>query len=204
LTFNNWQNHPEREARMHNFVFDDNVRYVAFSYEVGEQGTPHLQGVAVLWGDRTKDWMIQQFPAGIHWEIMRGTFTQASEYCGKNGNTIFHFGKEPQKGRSSDILGFKRLLDAGERLQTVAQMEPHHGSFLKYQKAYSIYAGWQQARVQLENDAFTQKGDEEACGAQTQEKWRCCCCCSCLERGRQARDLPPQIPLYRSPESKGR
>jgi len=145
FTFNNWHLHEFRHARFHDFDFDENVRYVAFSYEIGATtGTPHLQGVAVLWGDRTKDWVIEKFPAGIRWDHMRGTFEQACDiYCGKNGNQIFEFGEAPMKGRRTDIISTKRLLDQGVPLRTVATMENHYGTVMKFHKSMSIYAGWQ-------------------------------------------------------------
>jgi hypothetical protein len=144
LTFNNWHLHPAREARMHNFDFDENVRYLAFSYEVAPTtGTPHLQGVAVLWGDRTMDWMIQQFPAGIHTEIMRDRFTNAHAYCGKDGNQIFSFGEEPMKGRRSDILGFTRLLEDGKTVgEIVVEHENHRETYVKYNRGLEKVAAY--------------------------------------------------------------
>lgn len=143
FTFNNWQDHPKREARFHDFNFDENVRYVAFSYEVAPTtGTPHLQGVAVLWEPRLEEWVWQEFPAGIYWKNMLGTFTQASDYCGKNGNQIFEFGDRPMQGKRTDINIFQRELESGKSFEQVARQENFVATAAKFQKFFTTYAGW--------------------------------------------------------------
>jgi len=55
-----------------------------FGIEVGEEGTPHLQGQAsfiknIRAVDAYKGW-------GIHWDLQKGTLKQAQDYCKKDGN----------------------------------------------------------------------------------------------------------------------
>ncbi len=89
FTFNNWQEHLERHTKFLDFDFHYNVCYIAFSYEIAPStGTQHLHWhrVKCLWEEHTLEWIVQQLPAGIKWDIMCTTFTRAMDYCGKDSN----------------------------------------------------------------------------------------------------------------------
>lgn len=61
---------------------DATVRFVAYGREIGENGTPHLQGVLVF---KTKKTVVQahSYIPRAHFEIARGTFDQAYLYVKK-------------------------------------------------------------------------------------------------------------------------
>lgn len=61
------------------------VKYLIYGLEVGESGTPHIQGL-VCWKDaKDFNYMKKNFSATAHYETMRGTFKQAADYCKKDG-----------------------------------------------------------------------------------------------------------------------
>lgn len=55
--------------------------------EVGEQGTPHLQGYVEL-GKRKRFTELSKLNPKIHWEKAKGTKSQNIDYCSKEGNII--------------------------------------------------------------------------------------------------------------------
>ena len=73
-------------------------RYIGFSKEIGEKGTPHLQGVAVYGNACTHKRMREALP-GAHIDKIYSTFEQAREYCLKQvteGNPFIEFGDCPK------------------------------------------------------------------------------------------------------------
>lgn len=94
-------------ARSRNFVFTLNnytpeeveavkqwdCSYLIFGKEVGESGTPHLQGYLSLVNAKTLT-ALKKLSARAHWEVARGTPKQASEYCEKDGD-VFEKGTRP-------------------------------------------------------------------------------------------------------------
>lgn len=68
-------------------------KYLIFGKEVGESGTPHLQGYVSFANQKTLS-ALKKYSDRAHWEIARGTPKQASEYCEKDGD-VFEKGKRP-------------------------------------------------------------------------------------------------------------
>lgn len=105
FTVNNYT--PEEKDKLVTLVerHPDDVAYVLFGHEVGESGTPHLQGVLIL-KKRLRFNQVHQLLGfnRIHLEVMRGTFAQASAYAKKDGDWL-DFGEEPSvtQGKRTDL-----------------------------------------------------------------------------------------------------
>lgn len=69
-------------------------KYLIFGKEVGEEGTPHLQGYVSFENAKTLATLKKKFQKRAHWEVARGTPKQASEYCEKDGD-VFERGERP-------------------------------------------------------------------------------------------------------------
>lgn len=60
-------------------------KYLIFGKEIGENGTPHLQGY-VYWNCLKSLKQMKKINGRAHWEIQKGSFEQAIEYCKKDGS----------------------------------------------------------------------------------------------------------------------
>jgi len=62
---------------------------VAYGKEVGENGTPHLQGF-VCFKNQVRFQTVKDLHAKAHWEIMHGRLDQNKAYCSKQGELTIH------------------------------------------------------------------------------------------------------------------
>jgi len=91
----------------------DGVKYVLFGKEVGESGTPHLQGFISF----DKKQRIRKVKATVgnraYFDVVRDV-AGAIVYCKKDGN-YFEVGQPPPaQGQRSDLESFKDAVKAGE------------------------------------------------------------------------------------------
>ncbi|AXH75926.1 MAG: putative viral replication protein [Cressdnaviricota sp.] len=92
FTFNNYS--EENIVQMCHVFRLRSTKYY-FAREVGESGTPHLQGV-VSFKKKLRPLSIH-LPRQIHWEKMRGTWDEAVDYCRKEGNESWVHGFTPKR-----------------------------------------------------------------------------------------------------------
>lgn len=108
----------------------DTVSYCIFGREVGESGTPHLQGF-VQFSDRVRITQVKQFVgATAHVEFARNV-PAAIEYCKKEGN-FREFGQIcGSAGKRNDLDEFKEAVKGGNLKLSVLR-EDHSEVFAKY------------------------------------------------------------------------
>lgn len=104
--------------------------YIVIGKEVGESGTPHLQGYVEFKGGKRFS-TLKKICERIHWEVRRGTAVQASDYCKKEGNFI-EKGTISNQGKRTDILEATDLITDGNSLEEVALACPE--VFVKYHR----------------------------------------------------------------------
>lgn len=102
VTLNNYTD--EEVARWVRVLEDELVvRYGVYGKEVGESGTPHLQGFVILQQPCRLAALKNLLGTRIHAEFAKGTSKQAATYCKKEG-VYYEFGDFPGKqGKRSDI-----------------------------------------------------------------------------------------------------
>ena len=91
---------------------DDETRYLCFGREIGESGTPHLQGFWITKKNSTSHRQARGFIGFRAFvEKARGTDLQASNYCKKDGD-FEEFGELPQgcRGRRTDWTHFREYV----------------------------------------------------------------------------------------------
>lgn len=93
---------------MQDFLTDKNCVFAVVGEEVGEKGTPHLQGFLHLRTKRTFNVLHQKLP-GAHIEVAKGTDLDNLYYCKKGGKVLLEVGVPPTKSHSHHSLldGYK-------------------------------------------------------------------------------------------------
>ena len=84
---------------------------VVFQKEKGESGTPHFQG-AVQWKTTREIVALVKKLPGIHWEVMRGSWQEAQDYCDDPSKDVLepplYFECSPRKRLQFRIQPFMR------------------------------------------------------------------------------------------------
>lgn len=105
----------------------DCVKHVA-AKEVGESGTPHVQGYIRFANTIRISWWKNQFPR-VHAEVRLGSENQAWDYCTKDGNVFICIGEEreepkPTNSKEDTTLDVMDMIDSGSSMYSVRQKHP--------------------------------------------------------------------------------
>jgi len=115
FTLNNYT--AEEEAALS--IQDDSVEYLVWGREVGESGTPHLQGFVIFRERKRIRGVKSVIGQRCHVELARGSNTQAADYCKKDGQFVELgdtdvLGHGGGQGKRSDWDAFKEWLKSRE------------------------------------------------------------------------------------------
>lgn len=110
FTLNNWT--EEELAIIHAITVDD-VRYLVAGKEVGEQGTPHLQGYVEFWTVKSMAQVKAMISDRIWCQVAKGTPEEASRYCKKSDAEAYCIGVLSKQGSRSDLEECVELVQAG-------------------------------------------------------------------------------------------
>lgn len=105
-------------------------RYMIIGKEIGDSGTPHLQGYAVLDKRYRLNALKKLVGDRVHLEARKGTHNQAREYCMKD-NDFCEFGVEPEQGKRNDLKNACELVKK-DGAQAVAELMPE--LYVKYHR----------------------------------------------------------------------
>lgn len=140
-----WNNYDQEDwDRCKNILSNKSfVTYGIMSHEVGELGhTRHIQGYVCFVNRQRMTVLKKKFDSDkIHWEIMRGTPKEASDYCKKdsvdaededaNTPNYVEFGELPEKERSRNDL--KRMIkDFDEGATEAALLSAYPSQWVMY------------------------------------------------------------------------
>lgn len=151
FTLNNYT--PIEEANISNTVEEhDNVVYLIYGREVGENGTPHLQGFVQL--ARRKSLIQLKVLLGtdrVHLEIARSDAQTNYDYCTKEGDFEtfgeIQLGRAASRGNNSANLDFAGVVEAVQRGDTLQEIAIAHSElFIRYSAGVrSLYSLLSQA-----------------------------------------------------------
>lgn len=116
----------------------NSVVYLIFGREVGDQGTPHLQGF-VSYPSRKTLSAVTRSLGGAHCSIAKH-ITASIRYCKKDGDFV-EFGEPPQdyrQGKRTDLEDFKDDVKGGIT-DWATLMEEHSNVIARYHKFASEY-----------------------------------------------------------------
>ena len=85
FTLNNYSD--ENITQLHNEFLEKGNKFIC-EKEIGESGTPHLQGF-VMWKNSRNLSTLAKINKKIHWERAKGSVLQNKKYCSKDNNVIF-------------------------------------------------------------------------------------------------------------------
>lgn len=123
FTINNYTDADEEALK--SWVTDLLAAYVVYGKEVGESGTPHLQGYAEF-NKQFRLTELKKLHATAHWEERKGTREQAVNYCKKDGEVIEHGVPKRgsllggSKGEKNKILPYMDLIKKGD-IKSIAE-----------------------------------------------------------------------------------
>lgn len=114
FTLNNYTKEEEE-----NLISKLKYEYLIFGKEIGENGTPHLQGYVEFRGSKRFD-TLKKFNSRIHWEARKGKQFQAIEYCKKDGD-FREFGTLTVQlpGKRNDLQVVRQRLEEGRGIRGV-------------------------------------------------------------------------------------
>lgn len=120
------------------------VTYCVWQLEKGDRGTPHLQGY-VVFTTRKRLASVKKIAKNKgHWEIRKGTHSQAVNYCTKSDSRVdgpWTIGDDKEiaegQGSRSDLMAVKEAIDGGK--SEVYVMDNHFKECCKYMKFFKEY-----------------------------------------------------------------
>ena len=118
------------------------VSYAIYQEEVGESGTPHLQGY-LMCDRRVRLTQLQAIPCleGAHFEVARGSLADNVAYCSKVDTAVggpYEYGVPPAgQGSRSDLLAVKRTIDEG--VDVAGLYEQHFAHMIRYGRSLLTY-----------------------------------------------------------------
>lgn len=134
FTLNNWSEEEYTHIRSWTCY-----KYIVVGKEVGESGTPHLQGY-VEFARAYRLGGVKQLLERAHWEVRatRSTPQKAAEYCKKEGDfwedgTLSQF----RQGKRTDLLNAIELLEAGGNMRELALTHP--AVAIKYHRGFDRF-----------------------------------------------------------------
>lgn len=138
FTINNYTEFVEHAIKL--WCSKENIKWLVYGHEVGEQGTKHLQGACVI-GKQLAFSTVKSLPhfRTAHIESMKGTPQQSLEYCTKEDKDgFFEYGSLPNPGKRNDLLSAVQVLQAGGSIEDLCETEEHACVVAKYSKGLTF------------------------------------------------------------------
>lgn len=154
FTLNNYS--VQEEQHIVDNALANDIVYLTFGREVGESGTPHLQGF-VCFGRRISLTGVKSvLGARLHLETTRGSNQEASDYCQKDGDFVVFGTLPPEQGHRSDWDSYKAWVRDLARVPTDLEIAGRFPSlFARYQHACHVIAQSALPRPRLVPDGST-------------------------------------------------
>ncbi|AIF34802.1 replication-associated protein [Sewage-associated circular DNA virus-12] len=116
-------------------------RYLTYGFEIGESGTPHLQGYCEYENPVTMGRVKKDISDRCHVEVRKGTQLQAVSYCHKDGNWLEYGEKAAGQGHRSDLDDVARDVLDKKSLMEIAN--DHPTSWIRYSRGIQSLANSQ-------------------------------------------------------------
>lgn len=134
FTLNNYT--EENELQVQALLDGQVVSYLIYGREVGESGTPHLQGYLET-STKVSFRTVKDLMPTAHLEKARGSLQSNRTYCTKEDQQPFEGGSPMQQGQRSDLVEIKTLLDSGATIEDIA--DQHFSKWVVYRRSFQAY-----------------------------------------------------------------
>lgn len=116
------------------------IQYLIYGKEVGENGTPHLQGFVIFRSAVRFTNAKRHIGTRAHVEVTRGTSQQAADYCKKENDFKEHGSLPNEPGKRNDWERYKEYVMELGRVPTQRELILHNTSlYARYaKKCYEI------------------------------------------------------------------
>lgn len=130
---NYWELHTERLKAL---LEDDRVELLSCGYEVGESGTPHIQGYVYWRQPASGITMVKALTTHAFVEVAKGTAKQNFKYTQKDANVCFVKGEPQLQGARHDICAVRQALESGASWRDITVNHAFNGQCLTIAKAW--------------------------------------------------------------------
>lgn len=113
--------------------------YMVYQEEMGDSGTPHLQGTVCYSTLKTMQQVKDDLDCDCHLTKVRD-LAASIKYCIKDEGRLggpYIFGDEPVQGKRNDLLAVKESIDAGAT--TTQLWDEHFSNMIRYHKSFDVY-----------------------------------------------------------------
>lgn len=121
---------------LNNYTEDDRVavlnsvcKYMVVGKEVGEQGTPHLQGY-IHYGTQKSVATLRGLIPRAHIEVAKGNASDNQKYCSKGGDFEERGELPPSKGARVDLVAM--VQDYADGLTVKQMLAKHGGNYIRH------------------------------------------------------------------------
>lgn len=114
-----------------------NYSYIILGNEMGDEGTPHIQGFVYLKSPITFTSVKLKLPRA-HIEITKGTPQQNIEYCSKQ-EILFQDGEPPAQGKRNDLTAIREAVQNQETMSNIILNYPPNYQSLRYAETIQKY-----------------------------------------------------------------
>lgn len=116
FTINNYSGEDEQNV----LELANSSKYIICGREMGEGGTPHLQGYVYFSSPISFTSMKKKLPRA-HIEQSKGTPQDNKKYCSKQSDILIEQGEIPKQGARTDIERTIEQLEGGENMRAVVK-----------------------------------------------------------------------------------
>lgn len=110
----------------HEMILNIPCVYQIMGKEIGDSGTPHIQGFIYFENPRSFN-AIKKLMPKAHIEVMKGTPSQAAEYC-KKDKDFSETGELPRQGARNDLEDIRKLLQETNKMSEVVKIATSYQS----------------------------------------------------------------------------
>lgn len=134
FTLNNWTDSELSNLK----TIANTLRFIIVGKEMGESGTPHLQGYLEVKKRCTLTAVKTMLGSRYHLEIAHGDAEANIAYCSKEGDVVIKEGSPVKQGQRKDLEEIKIAIDEG--LSYEGLWENHFSSMVQYRRSFEEYA----------------------------------------------------------------